>query len=294
MKSEKESQKNFYEEEIKKLTEKLSKLDDLFQEKLVRILENKETLCPQSHENDISASFKVCNKQELEGLFSLDTHEQELEEITLSTKLLKEHFSSEENFFCRLCDNLIVNICQCAKCEILYCKRCISAKLETNDLCPNCGEAFEFGNVPKITKNILNGFKLACPFNCEEVVFYNNIFAHLKDCSNKGKVFLCKTCHEKILIPKLNCENDYLRILFEHFHICPETNSQCKFCKQELLRKDLKMHLDNCEERNIQCNECLFVYSFKMTLTAPHDQAHCHEIRRLRKNLELFGKKNGI
>lgn len=294
LKSENELQKHYYEGEIKKLTEKLSQLDDLFHEKLVRVLENKENLELETPENDFTQAFNACNKQELESHFSLDPHAEALEEITLSTKLLKEHFSSEENFFCKLCNNLIVSISQCAKCEILYCKRCISAKLEVSDLCPNCGEAFELGNVPKITKNILNGFKLACPFNCEEVVFYNNIFAHLKECGNRGKVFLCNTCHEKILIPKLNCESDYLRILFEHVELCPQKNSLCKYCNQELIRKDLNLHLENCEERNIKCDKCLFNYPFKMTLSVPHDETHCEEIRKLRKNLELFGKKNGI
>lgn len=230
----------------------------------------------------------------MESNFSLDPNAEELEEITLNKSLLKEHFSSEENFFCKICDKLIVNITQCAKCEILYCKRCISTKLESSELCPNCNESFEYGTIPKITKNILNGFKLACPFNCNEDICYNNIFAHLKECANKGKVFLCNTCHEKILIPKLSDEKGYLHILFDHSYSCPEKNSNCKYCKQELLRKDLKLHMENCEERNIKCDRCLFVYPFKMTLTAPHDEVHCEEIRRLRKNLELFGKKNGI
>ena len=294
LKTEKESQKHFYEEEIKKLTETISKLDDLFHEKLVKIIENQELSESKTPNDDKYQAFSACDKQELETNFTLDPNAEELEEIILSTNLLKEHFSSEENFFCKLCNNIIVNITQCAKCEILYCKKCISSKQETSELCPNCNEVYEFGNVPKITKNILNGFKLACPFNCAEDVFYNSIFAHLKECENKGKVFLCNTCHEKILCPKLTDEKGHLSILFDHFHSCPEKNSHCKFCKQELLKKDLKIHMENCEERNIKCEKCLFVYPFKMTLTAPHDEIHCEEIKKLRKNLELFDKKNGI
>jgi len=233
------------------------------------------------------------DKQVLESNFTPDPNSDELEEITINTNLIKEHFSSEENFYCKICYNLIVNISQCSNCESLYCKKCISSKLETNENCPNCNEVFDYGNVPKITKNILNGFKLVCPFKCEEVLFYNNFFNHLKECGNKGKVFRCNTCTNKILVSKIN-EDNYLKILFDHYESCPEKNTHCKFCKEELLRKDLKLHMENCKERNIKCDKCLFIYPFKMTLTAPHDGFHCEEIRKLRKNLELFGKKNGI
>lgn len=147
--------------------------------------------------------------------------------------------------------------------------------------------------MPKITRNILNGFKIQCPFFCEEAIFYSNVLTHVKECEKKGKVFSCNVCKEIILVSKPEEEN-FHKILFEHFEFCPDRNAQCDYCKQELLTKELKMHMDNCEERNIKCDKCLFVYSFKMTLATPHDENHCGEIRKLRKNLELFGKKNGI
>ncbi len=115
----------------------------------------------------------------------------------------------------------------------------------------------------------------------------------MKECENRGKVYNCNICNHKILISK-DRDDYYLKSLFEHIVTCPETNTTCKYCKQESLRRDLKIHMENCEERNIKCEKCFFIYPFKLTLTNPHDEFHCEEIRRLRKNLELFGKKNGI
>jgi hypothetical protein len=72
-------------------------------------------------------------KQQLESHFTLESKSYEIYEITLSPNLLKEHFSSEESFYCKICDNLIVDISQCGKCDILYCKKDISLKLETTE-----------------------------------------------------------------------------------------------------------------------------------------------------------------
>lgn len=293
MKREKDEEQIKYEEEITQLNEKLSKLDDLFHEKLIKVLENSEINSSKTPEQNESKAFNSCDKQELENNFTLEDYIDEIKEISLSKTLLKEHFSSEENFFCKLCDNIIVNITQCSVCEILYCKKCITIKLETGENCPNCNEQFEFGNVPKITKNILNAFRLNCPFKCDEELIYSNVFSHLNECGNKGKVFICNICNDKVLVSKLN-SNNFHKILYDHYEMCPERNSNCKFCKLEFLKKDLKIHMENCEERNIKCEKCLFIYPFKMTLITLHDEIHCEEIRKLRKNLELFGKKNGI
>jgi len=262
----------------------------------MQILENEGYQSSNKTPNpDRNKALNLIDIQQLDSNFTLDLNSEDFEDFSISPKLLKESFSSQENFYCKICNNLIVNISQCGKCEILYCKKCIAAKLETNENCPNCGEAFEFGNVPKITKNILNGFKMQCPFNCAETVFYSNILTHIKECNNKGKVFNCRVCQEKILVSKSKLEeNNYHKLLSEHFEFCPERSSQCDYCKQKLLRKDLKTHIHNCEERIIKCDRCLFTYPFKVSLSTPHDENHCVEIRRLRKNLELFGRKNGI
>lgn len=221
--------------------------------------------------------------------FSLENNFENWEEITLKPELLKEHFSSQENFYCKLCDNLIVKITQCAKCETLFCKKCISKKLESNENCPICLETFEDGNVPKITKNILYAFNIKCPFNCEtEGISYSSLFSHLKECKMQGKVYSCKFCYEKILISQ--SDNLFQKTFYEHKNNCPEKKADCEFCKQSLLKKDLKLHLSSCEERNIKCEHCQFVYPYKMT----HDENHCAEIKILRKNLEIYKKKNGI
>ena len=214
------------------------------------------------------------------------------EEISLSPRLIKDNFSSENIFHCKICENLIINITQCGKCENLFCKKCINLKLQENDFCSMCKETFEYGNVPKITNNIINGFKLNCPLNCgNENLFYSNIFQHLKECINKGKIYSCNSCKEKIIISKENEFNleDYL---ISHSEKCLEKICECIFCKETLLRKGLKEHLDICEDRNIHCEKCKFNYSFKME--QPHNEEHCKEISKLRGNLEIYRKKNEL
>ena len=128
---------------------------------------------------------------------------------------------------------------------------------------------------------------------CDEFVKYSGIFKHIKECNYRGKIFICTECHEKVLISKQN-EEIYERKLMEHIDYCPEKVIDCKSCNFSMKRREYHLHSEICEERTIKCEKCFFVYPFKMTLTANHDNVHCGEIRKLRKNLELFLKKNRI
>jgi len=284
--------KNIYENEIKRLNDKISRMEDLFDDKLLGIIEN-ENFTQGVNESLNGSVATTLDINEINKHFTLETENKDIEEIVLSTKLLKEHFSSQENFYCKICFNLVVNVKQCKNCEILFCKKCIEHRIKQDENCPNCKEAFIEGVVPKITNNILNNFILQCPYMCDEFLKYTGIFPHLKDCTYRGKVFICIECDEKVLISKQN-EDIYDKKLLEHLENCPEKITDCVNCKQSMKRRELHLHSEICEERTIKCEKCFFVYPFKMTLSTKHDIVHCIEIRRLRKNLELFVKKNGI
>ena len=289
---EQQEEKNLYENEIKLLNEKIAKMEDLFDDKLIQLIEN------DNNENRIEtingSILPPLDPEEIGKHFTLETSEEDtIQEIVLSSKLLKEHFSSQETFYCKICYNIVVNVTQCNSCEILYCKKCIEHRTLTDENCPNCKEAFKEGVVPKITKKILDAFILQCPYMCDEFVKYSGIFSHIKECSFRGKIFICTECHEKVLISKQN-EEIYERKLMEHVDNCPEKTIDCRNCNLSMKRRELHLHSETCEERSIKCEKCFFVYPFKMTLTTNHDNIHCGEIRRLRKNLELFLKKNGL
>lgn len=283
--------RNMYESEIKRLNEKIAKMDELFEDKLLGIIENEYVF--QMNESNNGSIMTTLDQSEINKYFILDTENKEIEETVLSKKLLKEHFSSEETFYCKICYNLVVNVTQCSNCEILFCKKCIELRTKENEKCPGCKAPFSEGFVPRITKNILNNFNLQCPYLCDEYIKYSGIFSHLNKCNNRGKIFICRECDEKVLIPKQN-EDNFERKLIEHMENCPEKITDCKNCKQNMKKRELFLHNDTCEERTIKCEKCCFVYPFKMTLTSNHDIIHCIEIRRLRKNLELFVKKNGL
>lgn len=290
MRNEQNFHKSIYENEIKRLNDKITKMEELFDDKLLGIIENHLDNTEESANGSIATQL---DPSEINKHFTLETENKDIEEIVLSTKLLKEHFSSQETFYCKICYNMVVNVTQCNSCEILYCKKCIENRLKNDENCPSCKETFTEGVVPKITKNILNNFILQCPYMCDEFVKYSTIFGHLKDCNNRGKVFQCIECEEKVLISKQN-EEIFEKKLSEHLDNCPERITDCPNCKQSMKRRELHLHSEVCEERTIKCEKCFFVYPFKMTLTNKHDIVHCIEIRRLRKNLELFVKKNGI
>ena len=140
-------------------------------------------------------------------------------------------------------------------------------------------------------KNILNGFNLGCPLDCGQTILYSKIFEHLKECKNKGKTYSCNSCKEKILISKEN-EGNVEECLDEHLDKCLEKLAKCGFCREKYPRKFIKDHIFSCDARNIQCCECKLIYSYKME--QPHNEIHCNEIKRLRLNLEIYRKKNGL
>ena len=285
-------EKIIYENEIKRLNEKIAKMEDLFDDKLISLIENENIDEQLDTMNGIVPP--ILDPEEIQKHFTQETSEEEtIQEIVLSSKLLKERFSSQETFYCKICFNIVVNVSQCNSCEILYCKKCIEHRCQTDENCPNCKEVFAEGIVPKITKKILDNFILQCPYMCDEFVKYSGMFNHIKECDYRGKIFICTECHEKVLISKQN-EEIYERKLMEHIDCCKEKQIECDNCKLSLKRRELHLHLEDCEERTIKCEKCFFVYPHKMTLANTHDNTHCIEIRKLRKNLELFLKKNGI
>jgi hypothetical protein len=296
IRNEQSSHNEIYENEIKRLNEKIIKLEELFDDKLEGIIENEDFQNLNANANvseSLNGSVVTVLENEINNHFLLETEDKDIDEIVLCPKLLKENFSSQENFYCKICLNIVVNVTQCNNCENLFCRKCIDNLINSDENCPSCKQIFTEGVIPKITKNILNNFILQCPYNCDEFLKYSNIFPHLKDCNNRGKVFSCIECNEKILVSKQNEEN-YEKILLDHMGNCPEKITNCIFCRKSIKRRELQIHLDSCEEKTIKCEKCFFVYPLKMTLSNKHDDIHCIEIKRLRKNLELFVKKNGI
>ena len=180
IRNEQNDQKSVYENEIKRLTEKIAKMEDLFDEKLVSLLDNDKL---ESQLETINGSIlHAIDPEEIQRHFTLETSEEDtIQEVVLRTKLLKEHFSSQETFYCKICYNIVVNVTQCNSCEILYCKKCIEHRVQTDENCPNCKEVFSEGKVPKITKKILEAFILQCPYMCDEYVKYSGIFKHIKE-----------------------------------------------------------------------------------------------------------------
>ena len=288
---EQQEERNFYEKEIKKLNEKIAKMEDLFDDKLITLINNED-----ENLNEIinGSMMPTIDPEEIQKHFTPELLETEtIQEIVLCTKLLKERFSSQETFYCKICNNIVVNVTQCNSCETLYCKKCIDYRIKYDENCPICKEVFSAGVVPKITRKILDNFILQCPYMCDAFVKYSGMFSHIKDCNYRGKIFICTHCNDKVLISKQN-EEVFEKILMEHIDNCPEKIIDCPNCKISMKRRELFLHLETCEERSIKCEKCFFIYPFKMTLSTVHDDIHCMEIRKLRKNLELFLKKNGI
>jgi len=143
----------------------------------------------------------------------------------------------------------------CGNCQTLFCGVCINQYLSVSEMCPFCKIKFSKAPIPRYINNILNSISLYCPFSCGEVLHMNNIRNHFPLCKNYGIEYYCKTCQRKIrIIGKLE---DGLRI---HLSECKEISITCENCKMSLKRWEYEDHNIICEKDIKKCEKCLLCY----------------------------------
>ncbi len=56
----------------------------------------------------------------------------------------------ENDYICLVCTNVVWKPKSCAKCEKMFCTKCLDDWLARNQTCPNCRKNFKNGKVPRV------------------------------------------------------------------------------------------------------------------------------------------------
>ena len=149
-----------------------------------------------------------------------------------------------KNFYdiiqCKICFNILKNPYDCTKCGNSFCYNCISNLIKQNKKCPFQCENFSIKQSSLSIISYLSNLKFICKnkeFGCEEIISYQNLDKHDKDC----KYFYTKC-------PNLQCNKKILWNLLEQ-HLkneCPYSLIKCKNCNQSFNRNEYEEHLKNC------------------------------------------------
>ena len=149
-----------------------------------------------------------------------------------------------KNFYdiiqCKICFNILKNPYDCTKCGNSFCYNCISNLIKQNKKCPFQCENFSIKQSSLIIISYLSNLKFTCKnkeFGCNEIISYENLDKHDKDC----KFFYTKC-------PNLQCKKKILWNLLEQ-HLkneCPYSLIKCKNCNQSFNRNEYEEHLKNC------------------------------------------------
>jgi hypothetical protein len=135
--------------------------------------------------------------------------------------------------------------------------------------CPSCNsKPFEEAKFPRYMRTILNEIKLKCPFNCEEILNYDNLKNHLVCCQNFEKPYVCTSCSQSLRV-----YDQFSSILKNHISNCENRIIKCEFCGNELVWKELSSHENVCEQKPIKCEKCLVGYLNKFE--PAHSECYC-------------------
>ena len=157
---------------------------------------------------------------------------------------------------CKLCLNILLNPYDCSKCGNTFCYSCINKLKQSNKKCPFGCTEYEITPSSFAIKKFLNQLKFSClnkENGCNEIISYNNIEQHDKNCEYINSICPNNQCGVKIPwhLLKNHIQNECLYTLFE-----------CDKCHLKLDRKELEAHdkLCNCinnefEKQNVIMNK---------------------------------------
>lgn len=107
-----------------------------------------------------------------------------------------------DNSICVIHQDIVIEAEECKDCEGVFCKPCIGTWIKQfkENRCPNCKKTpFTCQPVGRKFRNSLSAMKFFCenkPIGCEEVISYDNVLEHKKNC--KFNLKECPGCNKKI------------------------------------------------------------------------------------------------
>jgi hypothetical protein len=185
------------------------------------------------------------------------------------------------DYFCCLCNGIIINRKMCNECESLFCNKCLQDNLNFHNQCPVCyNQPFENAKITKQMSNYLNDIIIFCPFDCLEKFKYQNLKFHLIECEKFEKSYSCNECQD---IVKAKKNNDF--IFSSHLEICEYRKNRCKYCGKDYLWRDCYFHENLCILKPINCEKC-FVPCLKEFESA-HRKYYCKVISAIVRAMKI-------
>ena len=217
-----------------------------------------------------------------------------------STLFLDHYKDMIEEIKCPICLKVSLDSEQCAKCQTLYCKKCIQEKKIIN--CLLCREKYVSRKIDRVLSNVMGHILINCE-NCKKhgnqlvKIKLSQIKEHLSKCYYSN--YQCLKCNAKIFSKKkcvdhsFNCGYSdeictyckkaikaYLRA--EHEKKCAYEKIECKLCHIKIERRKVNSHkLEECDYRKILCKDCNEKYIFK----EGHSKEKCLTIQLEQKNV---------
>ena len=141
---------------------------------------------------------------------------------------------------CKICLNILLNPYDCSKCGNTFCYTCINKLKESMKKCPFGCVDYEIMPSSFAIKKFLEQLKFTClnkDNGCNEILLYNNLEQHDKNCNYINSTCPNNQCKTKIPWNLLNnhIQNECLYTLFE----CPK-------CHLKLNRKEYLSHNKIC------------------------------------------------
>ena len=145
---------------------------------------------------------------------------------------------------CKICLNILLNPYDCSKCGNTFCYSCINKLKESNKKCPFGCTDYEIAPSSFAIKKFLNQLKFSClnkENGCNEIISYNNIEQHDKNCEYINSFCPNNQCGVKIPwnLLKNHIQNECLYTLYE-----------CDKCHLKLNRKEFESHNKFCKVIN--------------------------------------------
>ena len=187
---------------------------------------------------------------------------------------------------CKLCLNILLNPYDCSKCGNTFCYSCINKLKQSNKKCPFGCTEYEITPSSFAIKKFLNQLKFSClnkENGCNEIISYNNIEQHDKNCEYINSTCPNNQCGIKLPwnLLKNHIENE-----------CPYTLYECDKCHLKLNRKEYETHNKLCNVINQEFEKQSPLVN-KMTKEDINKKREefCNLMNSF-ENLNFFGKEN--
>ncbi|CDW85427.1 wd-40 repeat protein [Stylonychia lemnae] len=171
----------------------------------------------------------------------------EADQITIkvligTSKINQEDKRAQDQLDCPICLQIVYNPVECSNCQKCFCEDCVNSWLQRDryDSCPLCKQKL----VPKQIHRFVRQF-------IEDTLF--------EGCKNE----LCEQQGRKI---------KYSDLLKHYQYQCEEVKVSCPLqCGSQYLRKQKKLHIDQCTKINYQCRQCGCNKSILEEKQVPHN-----------------------